>query len=253
MPAWWMNGTSESRWRRKTSSVASSFGATRSRKRLACRERSPAWEWTASIARDLSEALHGIEAFDLVEPAVAEAVDLAGLEVPPGDLGLLLAVGVAHPLDVLRDAHLLVDAALVLAPDRGDEVAHAVDDAAIVDLDRRDDRAPREDALGHVLALEDLEMLLLAVAHADAGEELEVIEVAVPGPLDAVLAQGVGAGADPPRVLLGAAQLAQAEVAPGHFDDHLHPRDRLAGGIADDAGELDALVVVVRRRGGRGG
>src|ERR1700726_1406552 len=100
MPAWWMNGTSESRWRRKTSSVASSFGATRSRKRLAWSERSPAWESTrgggvtrgprpgrrwgwSRASRDPPEALHGIEAFDLIEAAVAEAVDLAGLEVPP--------------------------------------------------------------------------------------------------------------------------------------------------------------------------
>ena len=32
-PALWMNGTSDSRWRRKTASVATSLSATRSRKR----------------------------------------------------------------------------------------------------------------------------------------------------------------------------------------------------------------------------
>src|SRR5258707_10442574 len=98
MPAWWMNGTSESRWRRKTSSVASSLGATRSRKRLAWSERSPAWESTSgglvtrggpqegervSIGSKASEAPYRGEAFHLLHPAVVETVDLAGAEIPP--------------------------------------------------------------------------------------------------------------------------------------------------------------------------
>src|SRR5579864_9085845 len=119
-----MNGTSESRWRRNTSSVATSLAATRSRKRPAWTELSPAWESTRGglVTRDgplrtgssrgagrdrrqaeprpepwqkrceecglrlacqgsRSEALHGVEAFHLVEAAGPETVDLAGGEI----------------------------------------------------------------------------------------------------------------------------------------------------------------------------
>src|SRR5258708_5751332 len=135
MPAWWMNGTSESRWRRKTSSVASSFGATRSRKRLAWTERSPACESTSGVL------------VTRVGPQERERVSI-GREAPEGP-------------------------------------------------------------------------------HAGRGER----------------------GA-PPGTLRGAPHLAQAEVAAGRLQPPPHPGERPARVVGDDAGEPDAVAVLVGLGGG---
>src|SRR4029077_4695143 len=136
----WMNGTSESRWRRKTASVPASLSATRSRKRPgasggsgATMRRSGSMGGSRGVVRLASEGLDGIEGDHLGEPAALEAIHLAALEEPPGDL---VVIGVADALDLVGMPHLVVDPALVVARDAAHEAAHLLDVGGVLDGER---------------------------------------------------------------------------------------------------------------------
>src|SRR6185295_19891593 len=89
---------------------------------------SPADRRAVGCASD-SQAADRIEGDHLLEAPVAEAVDPAALEVPPG--GLQMA-GILDVADAVRLAHLLVDLALVLGLNRGQELPEGVDERPVV-------------------------------------------------------------------------------------------------------------------------
>src|SRR5688500_5614588 len=148
-----MKGTSEARWCRNTSSVATSLSATRPRKREAGggsgrrrRSTSGISGFTRLVPR-LSERLHGREVLDLHQPTVGEAVDLAQLEVPPGGL---VAVGEGDVVDAVGLARLAVDALLVAGAQRGEEGAQAGEEGGVVQGHGHGHRGALANAAGDV-------------------------------------------------------------------------------------------------------
>src|SRR6202035_1751596 len=181
-PAWWMNGTSESRWRRKISSAAAILSPTRSRKRAGDSGGAEVARSVLSAKSGLLMAAGGLEGLDRVEadhllelPAL-EAVHPTAFEVPPGGL---VVIRVGGPPDLVGVPHLVVDLALVRALQRGHELPHLVDVGGVLDHQRLDDRFPRIDPLGDVLALEHLHLVLPALAHRDPHRQREAVVVVV--------------------------------------------------------------------------
>src|SRR6187549_2843683 len=138
-PAWWMNGTSESRCWRKTASVASSLSATRSTKRPARTDLAALASSGVASRRGgfctsgswyRSWGGYGSEGHDLLQAAIAEAVDAAALEVPPGILDM---IGVLQALHPVRPAHLRVRPLLVGAAHHGEELVQRVQELRVLD------------------------------------------------------------------------------------------------------------------------
>src|SRR5215210_3676216 len=197
-----------------------------------------------------SKAADRVEGYHLLQAAVPEPVDPAALEVPPGRFQV---AGILDVADAVRLAHLLVDLALVVRLDRGHELAEIVEELPVLDRHADHRGAARQPAAGDALARQLLPALAARLdAHRHAGHQLEMVEVAVPRPLEGVLAGGVRGGAHPVHLLgLRAAELPHAEVGTARLEGDAHVGQRLALGVGDGAGDLDALTLGIAGRGGR--
>src|SRR5262245_43031332 len=181
-----MKGTSEPRWSRKTASVAASLSPTRARKRsgdggVVLRRRSSAagLKGWAVIARSC-HWLDGREGVDGLEVAVAEAVDLALLEIPPVGLDV---VGVGGAVDAVRLAGLMVGLLLLVGAQRGEELAQGVEEVGVLDRHRHRHRAALLHAARDVHPSQLLAVLALRGRHRDGDHQLEVVVEPAPGEL----------------------------------------------------------------------
>src|SRR5579872_3422171 len=97
----------------------------------------------SSASEALSKRVDRIERGHLLEVAVAETVDAAGVEVPPGDLEMPRELDVA---DLVGLPHLPVDLAHLVGGHRGEELVEGVEELPVVDRHRDHRRAPPLDA-----------------------------------------------------------------------------------------------------------